>query len=120
MRSSSLPTQTSPHPHGTWAKTPTPQSPLSLSGSPPARYGQPCHPIGPSTCQDSAWPSSPLPLTQVHEDYSCTLNQTNIVNNNNKFYIIQLLETPGGFACWNRWGRVVRTTPFPASSCPGP
>ncbi|ELK25071.1 Poly [ADP-ribose] polymerase 3 [Myotis davidii] len=43
---------------------------------------------------------------EVHEDYDCTLNQTNIGNNNNKFYIIQLLEVSGGFACWNRWGRV--------------
>ncbi|KAM4864494.1 protein mono-ADP-ribosyltransferase PARP3 isoform X2 [Urocitellus parryii] len=44
--------------------------------------------------------------TQVHEDYDCTLNQTNIGKNNNKFYIIQLLEEGGKFFCWNRWGRV--------------
>lgn len=47
---------------------------------------------------------------QVHEDYDCTLNQTNIGNNNNKFYIIQLLEEGDCFFCWNRWGRVVSAT----------
>ena len=47
---------------------------------------------------------------QVHEDYDCTLNQTNIGNNNNKFYIIQLLEQGDCFFCWNRWGRVVSAT----------
>lgn len=51
----------------------------------------------PSLCP--LWP-------QVHEDYACTLNQTNIGSNNNKFYIIQLLEEGDRFACWNRWGRV--------------
>lgn len=50
--------------------------------------------------------------TQVHKDYDCTLNQTNISNNNNKFYIIQLLEEDGHFFCWNRWGRVV-SDPLP-------
>lgn len=49
--------------------------------------------------------------TQVHEDYDCTLNQTNIGNNNNKFYIIQLLEEGSRFFCWNRWGRVVSEPP---------
>lgn len=43
----------------------------------------------------------------MHEDYDCTLNQTNIGANNNKFYIIQLLEHNGAFSIWNRWGRVV-------------
>lgn len=55
---------------------------------------------------DTACPLSSSPGTQVHEDYDCTLNQTNIGNNNNKFYIIQLLEEGGRFICWNRWGRV--------------
>ncbi|XP_026356737.1 protein mono-ADP-ribosyltransferase PARP3 isoform X2 [Ursus arctos] len=56
---------------------------------------------------DPACPLSHTPGTQVHEDYACTLNQTNIGSNNNKFYIIQLLEEGDRFACWNRWGRVV-------------
>ncbi|KAM8925742.1 protein mono-ADP-ribosyltransferase PARP3 isoform 2-T2 [Lycaon pictus] len=55
---------------------------------------------------DPACPLSHNPQTQVHEDYACTLNQTNIGRNNNKFYIIQLLEEGDRFACWNRWGRV--------------
>ncbi|XP_037385906.1 protein mono-ADP-ribosyltransferase PARP3 [Talpa occidentalis] len=55
---------------------------------------------------DPACPLSSNPETQVHEDYDCTLNQTNIGNNNNKFYVIQLLKEGDGFACWNRWGRV--------------
>lgn len=42
----------------------------------------------------------------IHEDYDCMLNQTNIGNNNNKFYIIQLIELNGEYYCWNRWGRV--------------
>lgn len=55
---------------------------------------------------DPACPFSRNPKIQVYEDYDCTLNQTNIGNNNNKFYIIQLLEEEGRFSCWNRWGRV--------------
>ncbi|XP_004411564.1 PREDICTED: poly [ADP-ribose] polymerase 3 [Odobenus rosmarus divergens] len=55
---------------------------------------------------DPACPLSHSPGTQVHGDYACTLNQTNIGSNNNKFYIIQLLEEGDRFACWNRWGRV--------------
>lgn len=41
--------------------------------------------------------------------YTCTMNQTDIKNNNNKFYIIQILETdasPAEYYIWNRWGRV--------------
>ena len=37
------------------------------------------------------------------------LNQTDIANNHNKYYIIQLLETdaePRRYYAWNRWGRV--------------
>eukprot|EP00397_Hematodinium_sp_SG-2012_P025211 GEMP01026317.1.p1 GENE.GEMP01026317.1~~GEMP01026317.1.p1 ORF type:complete len:501 (+),score=121.41 GEMP01026317.1:53-1555(+) len=41
-------------------------------------------------------------------DFACTLNQTNIGDNNNKFYLIQLLQdsTHGKYATWKRWGRV--------------
>jgi poly [ADP-ribose] polymerase 2/3/4 len=42
----------------------------------------------------------------VHEDYDCMLNQTNIGANNNKFYVIQLLEKGGKYYAWTRWGRV--------------
>lgn len=40
--------------------------------------------------------------------YSATLNQSNLDHNNNKFYIIQILqnESNGQIFVWNRWGRV--------------
>lgn len=44
---------------------------------------------------------------QVHEDYDCMLNQTNIGHNNNKFYVIQVVKEKNQFYSWNRWGRVV-------------
>ncbi|XP_062210305.1 poly [ADP-ribose] polymerase 2-A-like [Phragmites australis] len=42
------------------------------------------------------------------EVYDATLNQTNVGSNNNKFYIIQVLESDSGgsFMVYNRWGRV--------------
>ncbi|KAB0389279.1 hypothetical protein E2I00_019030 [Balaenoptera physalus] len=55
---------------------------------------------------DPLCPLSCNPGTQVREDYDCTLNQTNTGSNNNKFYIIQLLEEGDCFICWNRWGHV--------------
>ncbi len=40
--------------------------------------------------------------------YSATLNQSNLGANNNKFYIIQILqnEANSNLFVWNRWGRV--------------
>jgi len=41
--------------------------------------------------------------------FDAMLNQTNISHNNNKFYIIQMLEEDGGgkqYHVWYRWGRV--------------
>ncbi|XP_061075682.1 protein mono-ADP-ribosyltransferase PARP3 [Conger conger] len=43
---------------------------------------------------------------EVLEDYDCMLNQTNIGHNNNKFYIIQVLQNGKKYYCWTRWGRV--------------
>ncbi|XP_078104592.1 protein mono-ADP-ribosyltransferase PARP3 [Sander vitreus] len=43
---------------------------------------------------------------EVHKDYDCMLNQTNIGNNNNKFYVIQVLKNNTDYCTWNRWGRV--------------
>nr|GME06198.1 Poly [ADP-ribose] polymerase 2 [Ipomoea batatas] len=42
------------------------------------------------------------------EIYDAMLNQTNVGQNNNKFYVIQALEFDGGgkFLVYNRWGRV--------------
>lgn len=47
-------------------------------------------------------------LQQGNEIYDATLNQTNVGNNNNKFYIIQVLENDSGgnFLVYARWGRV--------------
>ncbi|XP_069722399.1 protein mono-ADP-ribosyltransferase PARP3 [Phaenicophaeus curvirostris] len=55
---------------------------------------------------DGQCPLSRTPGARVYEDYDCTLNQTDIKANNNKFYIIQLLEHNGAYSVWNRWGRV--------------
>lgn len=40
--------------------------------------------------------------------WDAMLNQTNIAGNNNKFYVIQVLQSDKGaqFYAWNRWGRV--------------
>lgn len=41
--------------------------------------------------------------------YAATLNQSNIDNNNNKFYIIQILvneKNPNDLVFFTRWGRV--------------
>ncbi|XP_072732015.1 protein mono-ADP-ribosyltransferase PARP3 isoform X1 [Ciconia boyciana] len=55
---------------------------------------------------DGLCPLSTAPGARVYKDYDCTLNQTNINANNNKFYIIQLLEHDGAYSVWTRWGRV--------------
>ena len=59
-------------------------------------------------------PSCPHEETcHVYDDgksvYDALLNQTDIGQNKNKYYIIQLLETdaqPPKYYTWNRWGRV--------------
>ena len=39
--------------------------------------------------------------------YAATLNQSNVVHNNNKFYILQLLEEgTSNYIFFCRWGRV--------------
>src|SRR5579883_2289507 len=43
---------------------------------------------------------------KVVADWDAMLNQTNIGHNNNKFYVIQLLENGGKYYTWTRWGRV--------------
>ncbi|KAL3531481.1 hypothetical protein ACH5RR_010803 [Cinchona calisaya] len=47
-------------------------------------------------------------LEEGDDIYDATLNQTNVGDNNNKFYIIQVLESDAGgkFMVFNRWGRV--------------
>eukprot|EP01006_Ploeotia_vitrea_P052453 TRINITY_DN67689_c12_g5_i1.p1 TRINITY_DN67689_c12_g5~~TRINITY_DN67689_c12_g5_i1.p1 ORF type:complete len:572 (-),score=151.96 TRINITY_DN67689_c12_g5_i1:109-1617(-) len=42
----------------------------------------------------------------IYDEYHCKLNQTNIGQNNNKYYIIQVLTDGSKYWSWNRWGRV--------------
>ncbi|XP_022104043.1 poly [ADP-ribose] polymerase 3-like [Acanthaster planci] len=51
---------------------------------------------------DSYFPGS----GSVYEDFDCMLNQTNISQNNNKYYVIQLIQQGKQFTVWTRWGRV--------------
>lgn len=46
-----------------------------------------------------------------HNVYDAMLNQTNLKNNNNKFYLMQVLQSNlgKGYAVWFRWGRVGMT-----------
>src|SRR5438093_160880 len=43
---------------------------------------------------------------KVVDEWDAMLNQTNIGANNNKYYVIQLIESGGKFYAWTRWGRV--------------
>src|SRR5437016_4850811 len=43
---------------------------------------------------------------KVVDDWDAMLNQTNIGANNNKYYVIQLVEAGGKYHTWTRWGRV--------------
>uniref|UniRef100_A0A8D2NYT2 Poly [ADP-ribose] polymerase n=1 Tax=Zosterops lateralis melanops TaxID=1220523 RepID=A0A8D2NYT2_ZOSLA len=69
------------------------------------------------TTIDELCPLSTALDARVYEDYDCTLNQTNISANNNKFYIIQLLEQGGSYSVWSRWGRVGEAGQFKLMAC---
>lgn len=47
-------------------------------------------------------------LQEGRQIFSATLNQSNLSDNNNKFYILQVLlnEASGQLFFWSRWGRV--------------
>ncbi|RVE60960.1 hypothetical protein OJAV_G00166110 [Oryzias javanicus] len=53
--------------------------------------------------------------------YDVMLNQTNLQFNNNKFYLIQLLEDDGfkSFSVWMRWGRVGKVGQNSLTACGG-
>ena len=38
--------------------------------------------------------------------YASTLNQSNVTHNNNKFYIMQVIQSPEDYVFFCRWGRV--------------
>lgn len=48
---------------------------------------------------------------EKNDIYDAMLNQTNLKNNNNKFYLMQILQsnTNTAYAVWLRWGRVGMT-----------
>jgi len=90
--------------------------------APPAKKGVAARPAGPAKRGggggrkvDSRCPKQD---SKVCEDYSVTLNQTNVDANNNKFYLIQVLEgNDGKFYAWNRWGRVGDPGQFKLMPC---
>jgi len=43
---------------------------------------------------------------EVVDNWGAMLNQTNIGNNNNKFYVIQVIKSGNNYYCFTRWGRV--------------
>jgi poly [ADP-ribose] polymerase len=43
---------------------------------------------------------------EVHEDYHCVLNQTDILANNSKFFIVQVLTDGSKYYEFARWGRL--------------
>lgn len=47
-------------------------------------------------------------FTEGNDIWDVMLNQTNVMNNNNKYYLIQLLEDNNAkkYYVWQRWGRV--------------
>ena len=52
-----------------------------------------------------AWLNSFYKVSVV-DDYAAMLNQTNVGQNNNKFYVIQVLTNGSSYWSFNRWGRV--------------
>ena len=38
--------------------------------------------------------------------YASTLNQSNVTHNNNKFYVMQIIQTSEDYVFFCRWGRV--------------
>jgi len=59
-------------------------------------------------------------LEEGDDIYDAVLNQTNIANNNNKFYNLQVLKKDNGNAYffWTRWGRVGERGQSNLLSCP--
>ncbi|CAM9109221.1 unnamed protein product [Ectocarpus sp. 6 AP-2014] len=57
---------------------------------------------------DKCCPKAGNKGVSVHAGHDAKLNQTNIANNNNKFYILQMCRDAGrnNYFVWCRWGRV--------------
>ncbi|KAF0974778.1 hypothetical protein FDP41_006252 [Naegleria fowleri] len=56
--------------------------------------------------EESGMQTSGKVLVEGKDIWSATLNQTNASANNNKFYVIQLIESGSKYYVFNRWGRV--------------
>jgi len=68
------------------------------AGGPPAKKAKGSIPV------DDMVPAAKT--YSVNGDLNAKLNQTDVSNNNNKYYFIQLLGKGGNFFLWTRWGRV--------------
>lgn len=55
---------------------------------------------------DTSFPGKGQVYGESGTYYDAMLNQTNVGANNNKYYIIQVVEEGGKYVCWTRWGRV--------------
>lgn len=78
---------------------PAPKAAAASSGEPPAKKAKMGRPVDGTVPNRSDY--------SVVDDWSVTLNQTNVVANNNKYYKIQLLKSSDGkFFLWTHWGRV--------------
>lgn len=44
--------------------------------------------------------------SEILDDYSCTLNQTDIVKNKNKYYIMQIIKNKDKYVLFIRYGRI--------------
>ena len=60
----------------------------------------------------------PNPSGVVYEDYACMLTQANIQRNNNKFYVIQLIERGSSYTVFTRWGRIGEDGKYQTKACP--
>jgi len=68
------------------------------AGAPPAKKAKGSIPV------DSMLPAAKT--YSVTDDLNAKLNQTDVANNNNKYYFIQSLTKGGKLFLWTRWGRV--------------
>ncbi|KAA0719476.1 Poly [ADP-ribose] polymerase 2 [Triplophysa tibetana] len=59
--------------------------------------------------------------SEGNDVYEVTLNQTNLQFNNNKYYLIQLLQDDNAnvYSVWMRWGRVGENGQKKLVSCGG-
>lgn len=93
---------------GKAAKAEAAPEPASKSDAMAKLKGKTSGKLRPNAAVDSGVPgaSTYKVYSNSEETFDAMLNQTNIGQNNNKFYVIQILTRGGAFYTWNRWGRV--------------